>query len=303
MSAPRERLAIPPGLDWWRSAPGGGEWLDSLPTLVADCSDRWQLQIGQPYQPASISLVIPAERADGTPAVLKVSFPEPESEHEAAALAAWGGRGAVRLLAHDPERRALLIERCSPGDQLWAEEDDDAVSAAAAAVMSRLWRRAPENHPFRLLADQAARWAVELPARWAGLGRPFEQRLLDEAVAACLELGGTQGEPVVLHQDLHAGNILRAQREPWLAIDPKPLVGERPFDAAALLRDRLSGLAKPDARAVVRRRLDILVERLGLDRDRTRRWGLAHALAWGVSGSKVYPDMIVAARSLAHIGP
>ena len=120
-------------------------------------------------------------------------------------------------------------------------------------------------------------------------------------MAACRELSGSQGESVVLHQDLHAGNILRAAREPWLAIDPKPLVGERPFDAAALLRDRLSGLAEPHARVLVGRRLDILVERHGLDRERTRRWGIAHALAWGVSGAKVYPDMIVAARSLVEI--
>jgi streptomycin 6-kinase len=294
-------LAIPAGLDWWRSEPGGGEWLDSLPALVADCSDRWQLRIGSPYQPASISLVVPAERADDTPAVLKISFPEPESEHEGAALAHWDGRGAVRLLAHDAARRALLIERCLPGDQLWAVEDDDEVTAAAATVMLRLWRPPPNAHPFRLLANEAARWAVELPSRWSGLGQPFERRLVDEAVAACRELSGSQGESVVLHQDLHAGNILRAAREPWLAIDPKPLVGERPFDAAALLRDRLSGLAEPNARVLVRRRLDILVERLGLDRERTRRWGIAHTLAWGVSGSKVYPDMIVAARSLVQI--
>lgn len=283
--------------------PGGSQWLDSLPSLVADYSDRWRLRLGVPYQPASIALVVPVELADGTPAVLKVNFPEPESEHEAAALAVWDGRGAVRLLASDLDRGALLIERCSPGDQLWAVEDDDEVTAAAAAVMDRLWRPAPDDHSFRYLSAEAARWAVELPVEWANLGRPFERRILDEAVDACLELGGTQGPPVVLHQDLHAGNILRAHREPWLAIDPKPLVGERPFDAAALLRDRLSGLAEPRARALVRRRLDILVERLGLDRERTRRWGIAHTLAWGVSGSKVYPDMIVAARSLVEIGP
>jgi streptomycin 6-kinase len=297
------RLAIPPGLDWWRGVPGGGQWLDSLPGLVADCSDRWRLRIGEPYEPASIALVIPVQLVDGQPAVLKVNFPEPESEHEAAALAVWDGRGAVRLLASDPERRVMLIERCLPGDRLWAVEDDDEVTIAAAAVMDRLWRPAPEAHAFRQLSAEAARWAVELPADWVNLGRPFERRILDEAVAACLELGGTQGPSVVLHQDLHAGNILRARREPWLAIDPKPLVGERPFDAAALLRDRLYGLAEPRARAVVRRRLDILVERLGLDRERTRRWGIAHTLAWGVSGAKVYPDMIVAARSLVEIGP
>jgi streptomycin 6-kinase len=246
--------------------------------------------------------VIPAERADGSPAVLKFNFPEPESETEAAALAHWNGRGAVRLLAHDPERRALLIERCSPGDQLCSVEDEDEATAAAAQVMERLWRSAPADHPFLLLADRAARWAVELPSLWAGLGRPFERRLIDEAVAACLELGITQGPPVLLHQDLHGGNILRALREPWLAIDPKPLVGERAFDAASLLRDRRWRMAEPGFGTVIRRRLDALVDRLGLDRERTRRWGIAHALAWGVSGAKVESDMIAAARLLVDVG-
>jgi len=112
-----------------------------------------------------------------------------------------------------------------------------------------------------------------------------------------------QAATVIVHQDLHGGNILRAQREPWLAIDPKPLVGEPAFDAASLLRDRRWQIREPNARSVIARRLDILVERLGLDRERTRRWGIAHALAWGMSGTKVEADMIEAARLLVAIGP
>jgi streptomycin 6-kinase len=302
ISARRQPLSIPPGLDWWGAVPGGSRWLDSLPSIVAACSEKWRIRTGEPYQPASISLVLRAEQEDGSPAVLKINFPDAESEREAGTLAHWDGRGAVRLLAHDPEHRALLIERCSPGDQLWAVEDDDEATTMAASVMDRLWRPAPADHPFILLAEQAARWAVELPSQWAGLGRPFERRLIDQAVAACHELGPSQGVSVVLHQDLHGGNILRARREPWLAIDPKPLVGERAFDAASLLRDRRWRLAEPNAGAVVARRLDILVERLGLDRERTRRWGIAHALAWGVSGTKVEPDMIEVARLLVELG-
>jgi len=282
---------------------GGRAWLDSLPRLVADCSERWRIRTGEPYQPASISLVLPAEREDGSPAVLKISFPDPESEHEATALAHWGGRGAVRLLAHDPERRALLIERCTPGDQLWTLEDEDEATVAAAGVMARFWRPAPADHPFRLLADQAERWAEEVRTQWAGLGSPFDRRLVDEATAACRDLGPSQAATVIVHQDLHGGNILRAQREPWLAIDPKPLVGEPAFDAASLLRDRRWPIREPNARSVIARRLDILVERLGLDRERTRRWGIAHALAWGMSGTKVEADMIEAARLLVAIGP
>jgi streptomycin 6-kinase len=296
-------LAIPPGLDWWRSVPGGSRWLDSLPDLVAACSERWRIRIGEPFQPASISLVLPAEREDGSLAVLKINFPDEESEREGAALAHWDGLGAVRLLAEDPDRRALLIERCSPGDQLWTLQDEDEATSIAADVMDRLWRPAPADHSFVLLVDQAARWAAELPSHWTDLGRPFDRRLVDEATAACRDLGPAQTDSVVLHQDLHGGNILRARREPWLAIDPKPLVGERAFDAASLLRDRRWRLAEPNARSVIARRLDILVERLGLDRERTRRWGIAHALAWGVSGTKLEPDMIEAARHLAALGP
>ena len=115
------------------------------------------------------------------------------------------------------------------------------------------------------------------------------------------EAGPTQGELVVAHQDFHGGNILRAAREPWLAIDPKPLVGEREFDTASLLRDRRQELnrdPKPDR--TVRRRLDQLTSELALDRGRMRGWGIAHALAWGINESVVLEDMIACARWLAE---
>jgi streptomycin 6-kinase len=118
---------------------------------------------------------------------------------------------------------------------------------------------------------------------WAGelAEAPYERALVDEAVAFLLGPGQDQGEPVVLHQDFHGGNVLRAAREPWLAIDPKPLVGEREFDTASLLRDRRWELrADPHPERRIRRRLDQLASELGLDRERMRGWGIAHALAW-----------------------
>ena len=129
--------------------------------------------------------------------------------------------------------------------------------------------------------------------------------MLGEAVAFLREAGPAQGEQVVLHQDLHGGNVLQAQREPWLAIDPKPLVGEREFDTASFLRDRRWELRNDaDAGARVRRRLDLLAAELGLDRDRMRGWGVAHALAWGMSGKPVQDrPMAARARWLAVGGP
>jgi streptomycin 6-kinase len=251
-----------------------------------------------PFEDAHISFVIPGTLPDGSGAVVKLNFPEPESEHEADALAFWNGSGAVRLLAHDPERRALLVERCDPGTLLWSVDDEEEANRIAAGLLRRLWQPPPPGHTFRLLADEALRWAEELPRDWEERAQPFERRLLDEAVAACRELGSEQGEAVVLHQDFHGGNVLRDLERGWLAIDPKPLVGEREFDAASLLRDRRWELQGQRAEKRVRGRLDLLVAELGLDRERMRRWGIAHALAWGVSKEKLEDDMIACARWL-----
>jgi streptomycin 6-kinase len=205
---------------------------------------------------------------------------DPEPKHEGDALERWGGRGAVRLVAHDRERWALLIERCRPGTQLWALSDDEATKIAAG-ILQQLW--VPADEPFRRLADQAARWGEELP------NRPLERALVDPTVDFLRQAGPTQRESVLLHQDFHGANVLLSDRG-WLAIDAKPLVGEREFDVASLIRDR-----RPTTKANMEWRLDYLVDRLSLDRERTRGWAIAHALAWNGS-----PDMIECARLLSQ---
>lgn len=286
-------MRIPTGLDWWRGQPGGAEWLDRLPAIVAECADRWSIALEPPFEPASVSLVVPAGDV-----VLKVNFPDEESEHEADALAHFGD-GAVELVAQAPDLRALLVERCRPGTTLWQVADETEAIGIAATVLAGIWRPPRSDHAFRLLEAEALTWIDELPRDWEALGRPFERTLLDEAVAAMCDLGPTQGDPVVLHQDFHGGNVLRAERRAWLAIDPKPLVGEREFDAASLLRDRRWELARPGAAERIRRRLDFLSAEIGLDRERMRLWGIAHALAWGISATKLEADMIECARLLS----
>jgi streptomycin 6-kinase len=283
------RVSVPAALEWWRDEPGGAEWLERLPGLVAECAELWSLRVGEPFAGGNIAWVAPAELLDGTRAVLKVNFPERESEREGDALAFWDGGGAVRLLDEDESRRALLLGRCEPGTQLWAEPDGDETMRIAVTVLRRLWRPPPAEHRFRLLSDLAAAWADELS--WL----PFERTLLDQAIAFLREAGPAQGELVVAHQDFHSGNVLRAAREPWLAIDPKPVIGEREFDTASLLRDRRWELrADPDPEGRIRRRLDLLAAELDLDRERMRGWGIAHALAWDPD-----EDMLACARWLA----
>jgi len=263
--------------------PGGDDWLARVPAIVRACADAWDLRLGEPYNGGKVGLALRVELADGSPAVLKVNFPGPATEHEATALALWRGTGAVHLLERDDERHALLVECCDPGSQLSDVADEDEALTVSARVLTSIWRPPPEPQPFGLLENEAPRRAEELSARWEALGRPFERALLDAAVDAYRELGSAQEETVVCHQDLHGGNVLRATREPWLAIDPKPLVGERAFDTAWLLRDRRASIAAdPHPRRRMRRRLDLLSSELGLDRGRIRGWGIARALAWGI---------------------
>ena len=189
-----------------------------------------------------------------------------ESEHEAEALHFWDGDGAVRLIDHDPEHRALLIERCRPGTPLGRRYADEDLQVAAT-LMQRLWRPAPPEVAWWRLEDVAERWLRELPQRYSG-------RVLDEALDVLPELAATQEGVVLCHQDLHGLNILRAEREPWLVIDPKPIVAEPAYDTVALVRDDRPPVTE------LRRRLDALAELLGLDRERMRLWGIVKALAW-----------------------
>jgi streptomycin 6-kinase len=242
----------------------------------------WQLELGEPFFAPFSKLVAPATLPDGSEVVVKIHMDDDvESVQEPEALRFWDGRGAVRLIAYDPGTRAMLIERCRPGTTL-GNVYDDATLEVVARTLERLWRPPSDDVSWRRLADVAEDWAERLPFNRERHGRPYERTLLDEALAALRELGPTQEDVVLCHQDLHGGNILRAEREPWLAIDSKPIVAERAYDLVPAARD-----LDEDQRitvAEIRRRLDVLSDRLGVDRERVRRWMIAKHLAWATGG-------------------
>jgi len=241
-----------------------------VPQLLEECVKQWGLELEEPFQHGNVSVVVPAGDA-----VLKIQWPHRESEHEAAALESWAGDGAVQLLEHDPARYALLLERCRPGTHL-SEAGPQAALEALIGLLPRTWK--PAGPPFRPLAEEAAWWVGYLPEDWERAGRPFERSLLDAAVSALEELAPTQGEQVLVHQDLHGENVLAAEREPWLVIDPKPLAGEREFGLAPIIRSFELGHSERD----VVGRLDRLTSELGLDRERARGWALGQTIAWSV---------------------
>lgn len=285
-------MRIPANLAWLRGRQDGADWLERLPGLLAACVERWDLTLDDPYETGGmVSYVVAATRPDSTPVALKIQWPHREAEHEAAALRCWSGDGAVRLLDHDPVHHALLLEQAQPGDRLSASPPELAVS-----VIIGLVRRlsVPVTEPFTSLEDEVTHWSDELPRQWERAGRPFEPELVDAALAIFAELAPSQGPSVLLHQDLHGDNVLAAEREPWLAIDPKPLVGEAEFAVAPLCRDYDLG----HTRAAVRHRLDRACEALRLDRERARGWAFAQTVAWAFHEDQAVPKHVQTARWL-----
>jgi streptomycin 6-kinase len=275
-----------------RGSQEGRAWLEALPGLVDECAERWSLQVADPFGHGFASLAMPAILPDGGETVLKIQFPHRESDLEAAALEAWNGDGAIRLLAHDARRSALLLERARPGTHLTALGDPDGALDVVIGLLPRLWR--PAGAPFRTLADEAADLRSELIADWEATGRTIDARLVEASADALGDLAATQGEQVLVNQDLHADNVLRAEREPWLVIDPKPLAGEREFGVAAIVRGGELGHTRGD----VIHRLDRVSAELRLDRDRVRLWTMAHTLAWGFDDDGPMPEHVETATWL-----
>ncbi|HEX5692773.1 MAG TPA: aminoglycoside phosphotransferase family protein [Roseiflexaceae bacterium] len=267
-------------------AEAGAAWLRELPTLLDDCAQRWSLTIAPPFDPLTYNYVAPAMRADGTPVVLKVGFASRELQTEIAALRLYDGHGIAQLLDVDLGRGAFLIERLRPGTPLFELLDDEQATTIAAQVMRKLWRgpagEPPAEHDF----PTVVRWAegmARLRERFGGGTGPFPTRLVERAERLFDELLSSMGAPVLLHGDLHHWNILASERQPWLALDPKGVIGEPEYEVGAWLRNPLPRLLEmPQPGRVLARRLDIFGQQLGFDRARLIGWGFAQAVlsAW-----------------------
>src|SRR5205807_4687191 len=193
-------VKIPESLRALGHSAQGRAWLDTLPAIFDQAVERWSLRLGRPYTYAYASLAMPARLPDGTEAVLKLAFPHRESRQEAEALRHWDGEGALRLLAHDPDSDALLLERCTPGTPLSDAGGDEAL-AVLTGLLPRLWK--PAGPPFTRLSEEAAWWAGYLEERWETARRPFPRSLLEAALNALDSLPGSQGQQVLVNQDLN----------------------------------------------------------------------------------------------------
>lgn len=269
---------VPDSLLWLNKKEAGASWLEALPDIFEAACQTFDLTcIGRPYSGGCVSYVVPARRNDEA-VVLKLQFQHRESECEADALKHWDGNGAVRLLDHAPDIGALLLETCDPGRFLADDPEPDKIG-----VMADLLRRllVPAGKPFRTLAGEADLWLEALEGDWESAGKPCDYYLVDVARAALKDLTADDNGEVLLHQDLHGHNVLSSSREAWLAIDPKPLVGDPAFALSPIVRSFEFGHSKEAAMY----RLDRLSEELELDRERARLWTIGQAMAWAFDSS------------------
>jgi len=285
-------LRIPSGLAAsCHKTPQRAAWLDRLPDVLQDLVNRWSLTLNAPFDDdeVSCSYVARVVRADGTPAVLKICMPHMEGEHEIRGLRFWDGDPTVRLLMADDDLGAMLLERCEPGTVLRArpEYQQDVV---ISGLLRRLWRAPSAQHPFRPLSALAEYWSGETLAHieeWPDTG------LVREGLGLFTELPRTASTEFVLATDLHAGNVLQAERQPWLVIDPKPFVGDPAYDATQHLFN-CSARLRADPDGMIRRFADLL----GVDQGRVRLWTFARAAA-GPRDDWSNGDLVALARAIA----
>lgn len=255
-----------------RTTPQRKAWLESLPEALACIERRWSLTLGDPFDNDEVSCawVTPVELADGTSAVLKLGMPHMEGRDEIQGLRFWRGDPAVRLLDADDELGAMLLERCRPGTAL-REMPEPKQDRVIAELLRHLWRTPPEPHPFRPLSTLIEHWRRETLAdadQWRDPG------LVREGLKLFDELARTAPSEVLLATDLHAGNVLRSERMPWLVIDPKPFVGDPAYDATQHLFN-CDGRLRADPDGTIRRMADLL----GVGEARIRLWTFARAAA------------------------
>jgi streptomycin 6-kinase len=259
----------------------GARWLAELPSILREVARDWDLTVGAPYE-LSYHYVTAVNCGDGTAAVLKLGVPTGTSlAEEAPALAAFDGRGAVRLLRMDLARGALLLEHIAPG---WRARDlvparDAEATSAAVAVMRRLHAASPTGPGVGALPELVSQvQAFDGYAAKRGEGGPLALELVVRAGGLMRELCASAPRRVVLHGDLHHDNILRAEREPWLAIDPHGLCGDPGYELGALLYNPDPDNRDPALTALVPARIEQLVDELAMPVDRVVAWGFVKAV-------------------------
>jgi streptomycin 6-kinase len=245
--------------------------------LIQFCEEKWSLRVLSPY-PLSYNYVAPVIFKDGSEAVLKLGVPTQEIITEIEALRLYNGNGMARLLESEADKGILILERVKPGKTLKTIKNDEEATLLAADVMIKIRVPAPSHALFPSTSDWAA-GLIKLRCRYHGGTGPLPESIVSKAEDRYPKLNSTIKNLHLLHGDLHHENILSAEREPWLAIDPKGLIGEPEYEVISFLMNNLPA-EKPIE--IIKRRVDLFVEKLLLNKERVLMWAFCHAVlsAW-----------------------
>lgn len=282
-------VAIPAEFDSYAARPDDWKtWLAGLPGRIDDVLGEWELTVDGTAMHGFAALAIPVVERDGRAAILRFSWPHDEQQHEHLGLQAWHGNGAVLMYRADPTRAVMLLERLHQRD-LNSVEIIEACEVVAGFYPRLHVAALPQ---LRTLSSYIRRWTDNL----AGLpvDAPVPRRLVEQAVALGRDfVADPRTDAVMIHGDLHYENVLAADREPWLVIDPKPMAGDGHYEVAALLWNRWDEVvATGDVRTAVRRRFHTVVDTAGLDEDRARDWvvvRMLHNALWCIEDAASLP--------------
>ncbi|MFI6324975.1 aminoglycoside phosphotransferase family protein [Nonomuraea sp. NPDC050556] len=287
----------------------GPSWTAALPGVAQHFLDAWDLRVEGPSMHGIVSLVLPVRQADGSHAALKLQPATEENVTEGPGLRQWDGDGIVRLLREDTlplpghDGNALLLERLVGERSLESVPDTLEAMKILTSLLARLVVH-PAPAGMRRLADIAQGMLDDVPHALEK-AHPDDRRWLDICAGAVRELVGEPGDRL-LHWDLHFDNVLAAEREPWLAIDPKPLAGDPGFDLLPALDNRWDDVvATGDVARAVRVRFDLMVDGLGLDRQRAVGWTLGRVLQnalWDIKDGeeRLNEEQLAIADALLH---
>ncbi len=251
-------------------------WVAHIGEILAQCAARFDLEIDTPpFQPA-INYVVPAHGTNGEELILKIGLPGADWEREVETLEFYAGRGSARLIDSDAGLGALVLEKLEPGIPIATIENDEEATRIAARVMCKLWQSLPTNHHFRTIEDTWSPYFDQVRYHLKNGTCPLPRSLVDQAQYLFVAYLADNQQHVLLHGDLHHWNILSAHREPHLAIDPKGYAGEPTCEVGPLLGNRL--FDRPDPAGTTERRIAILSEDLGIERERIAGWHLIQSV-------------------------
>jgi streptomycin 6-kinase len=279
----------------------GREWIERLPQTITSLLNKWKLTLHEPFH-LTYNYVAPVQLQDGSDGVLKVMLTGEKMQREFDALNAFNGDGAVIILKFDSELDALLLERAIPGISLKEVKNDEEATRQLIKIMNLMKKQVPEKHIFYDMNERMDNFKKHLD-RFEGTSGPIDQELFDKAYETFKQLAASQGEEVVLHGDLHHGNVVSAQRASYLAIDPKGMIGEPEYECGALLRNQLPK-DRIEMKKILERRIDQIAEEMGYDKERIRLWGFSQAvlsMIWLLEDhGEVDPLLLTCAEVLAN---